>query len=359
MMAGNLVLGFILSASLNQLLTMINTMQLVVMLPLFKITVPANAGMFFSQIMQIAAFDFFETGPYIDALLGLPPSEPLNANFEAVGFESLYLLHNMGTLFIAFVAYFTLVLLAFFCQYICCCERVKYFGENLRKKLFFGSFIQIIFESYSILAVSCFINLTRLSWSPFGEVLMSLTTIGFLILLLAFPFGYGTYIWKNFNRFNVIEFFEKHSEFYKELNMRHGPMVLLQPIWFLVRRLVLATIVVFLGQTAIWQIALMTLTVITQVIILGRVEPFVDKNKMYFEFFSETIVMLVMYTLICFTPFLPDLEMRFRLGYICIGIISVHLLVSLFILGKGIFKDVRFANSRWRSLKAHKAIRDA
>jgi len=52
-------------------------------------------------------------------------------------------------------------------------------------------------------------------------------------------------------------------------------MVLLQPVWFLVRRLLLAFMVVFLNTALIWQVALMTATVFTQVIILGRVQPFV------------------------------------------------------------------------------------
>jgi len=42
--AVNLVLTFLLSASLNQLLGIINTQQLVVMIPLFDVHLPGNAG---------------------------------------------------------------------------------------------------------------------------------------------------------------------------------------------------------------------------------------------------------------------------------------------------------------------------
>lgn len=44
---------------------MINTQQLIVMMPLFQIVMPSNAGMFFKQIMQIAAFDFYDFGDII------------------------------------------------------------------------------------------------------------------------------------------------------------------------------------------------------------------------------------------------------------------------------------------------------
>jgi len=50
----------------------------------------------------------------------------------------------------------------------------------------------------------------------------------------------------------------------------------------------------------------MTMTVIVQVIILGRVEPFALKSTNSFEMFNEGTLLLVMYNLICFTPFVPD-----------------------------------------------------
>jgi len=39
--------------------------------------------------------------------------------------------------------------------------------------------------------------------------------------------------------------------------------VLLQPLWFLVRKIILSVIILHLDFTVIWQVALMTLTVVT------------------------------------------------------------------------------------------------
>jgi len=129
-------------------------------------------------------------------------------------------------------------------------------------------------------------------------------------------------------------------------------MVLLQPIWFLVRRLLLAVMVVFLDNTVIWQVALMTMTVVTQVIILGRVEPFALPSRVRYELFSECVVMLVMYHMICFTPFVSDLEVRFRLGYSVCTVVSVHLSYSLGILLKTTLKDL------WRMYRIHNASKE-
>ena len=58
------------------------------MMPLFKVDMPANAGIFFQNIMQIAAFDFYEIGDIVHKLFNIPSTNPLGINFETVGFES-------------------------------------------------------------------------------------------------------------------------------------------------------------------------------------------------------------------------------------------------------------------------------
>ena len=51
--------------------------------------------------------------------------------------------------------------------------------------------------------------------------------------------------------------------------------------------------------------------------------------------------MLVMYHLICFTPFVPDVDIRFKLGYLACSFVVLHLLISLFILLKSQITDFR------------------
>jgi hypothetical protein len=67
----NFVANLGMSASLNQLWSMINTQQLIVMMPLFKVSMPANAQAFFNQIFTIAAFQIFNLDPYINKMLDL------------------------------------------------------------------------------------------------------------------------------------------------------------------------------------------------------------------------------------------------------------------------------------------------
>jgi len=192
----NFVLTLVLSAGLNQLLQMIHTQQLVVLMPLFKVIIPANASLFFAQMMAIAAFDLIETGPYLDVLLNLPPSDPLNSNFAAVGFESRFVLHNMGTLLLALVIYLVSAIFAFIMRKMCC-DIVVHKGQLWHEQLFNSTLINIVTESYSIFSVSCLINVKNLEWSSTGLIVMSTTAIILLLLILTYPLVYGIFMVRN------------------------------------------------------------------------------------------------------------------------------------------------------------------
>lgn len=65
-LASNFVLNLALAGSLNQLWSLIRSQQLIILLPLFNVILPANAGMVFNMLMQIAAFDPYETGDMLN-----------------------------------------------------------------------------------------------------------------------------------------------------------------------------------------------------------------------------------------------------------------------------------------------------
>ena len=56
-MVGNFIVSIILAASLNQLWSMLNGLQLAVHLPLFYTLFPANANYFLSFLIDVATFD--------------------------------------------------------------------------------------------------------------------------------------------------------------------------------------------------------------------------------------------------------------------------------------------------------------
>ena len=71
--------------------------------------------------------------------------------------------------------------------------------------------------------------------------------------------------------------------------------------------------------------------IIIQVNIIGA-GVFLDSSKRRTEYFNECILMLTVYTFVCFTPFVPDVETKFYIGYVSIFIVILHLVVNIFII---------------------------
>jgi len=209
----------------------------------------------------------------------------------------------------------------------------------------------VIFESYSIICVSCLLNAKEITWTSYGVSIQSSFTILFFLLIFGFPLLLGGFLWKNFSRLENYEIFSKYSAFYEDLKLTQGREVLIQPLYFLFRRFLLAVTIVLANQTVIWQVGLMTAQIITAGIIIGRIRPFKETVRHNFEFFNEVIIMLVMYHIICFTPFVPDLEVRFRLGYLVCLVVAVHLLVNLFFMAKDSIRNLRMSYKSWRARK--------
>ena len=50
------------------------------------------------------------------------------------------------------------------------------------------------------------------------------------------------------------------------------------------------------------------------------------------EVFSEVILMMILYTMMLFTDFAPDLEIRPYIGYVSIAFVAIHLIVCFGIM---------------------------
>ena len=68
--------------------------------------------------------------------------------------------------------------------------------------------------------------------------------------------------------------------------------------------------------------------ILIQMIIIGS-NLYETKAKRNLEYFNESILVLVMYTIFTFSPWVPDAELTFNIGYAAIAIVSLHLFVNL------------------------------
>ena len=164
-MAGNFALNVVLSAGLSQLWSMINTQQIIVVMPLFNTNIPANAGMFFGFIMNLASFNLLPTDEFYNSYMVMS-NDPgaLNSNFDDQGYGSVYLLQNLGTLLVAILTIPLFVGLYYVLKPLTrCSTRIKKVHLKLKNYLFWSHQIQVIFESYSVICMCALINLKFVS----------------------------------------------------------------------------------------------------------------------------------------------------------------------------------------------------
>jgi hypothetical protein len=86
----------------------------------------------------------------------------------------------------------------------------------------------------------------------------------------------------------------------------------------------------------------MVFFVTAQIVMIGHVKPFtggLPQNRL--EMFNECMLMLVMYTFMCFTDFVPKLETQYQVGFVSCGLVIIQLLVCLSIMFIGSFRLIR------------------
>ena len=196
-------------------------------MPLFDIKPPANVNMLFEKIMEIAAFDLFEINEPLDKLLNLEPTSPFNERFATVGFESIYLLNNLGTLNFAYLTWILAAIVTLVLQrFATDSDKVSAIISRMRKLLFFNTIISIYIESYSLLAVCCLLNLQYLSFKSYGLTIHSVIAIGVLPAVILLPLFLARHLVRFFSFLKEKKMKSAYAASYEELDLRAGHIVL-------------------------------------------------------------------------------------------------------------------------------------
>lgn len=51
--------------------------------------------------------------------------------------------------------------------------------------------------------------------------------------------------------------------------------------------------------------------------------------------------MLVLYTMMCFSPFIYDVQTKYNIGYVSNGFVALHLLINVGIISYATFKQAK------------------
>ena len=155
----NFLLSVLFALALNLLWTMIESMQVLTFLPLFDIRMPAIPTLVFGILTEIAAFDYVEVGDYFEMAFDISDSDPMNQNFEALGFETTLFLYNMGSMLFGLVltpVMLTIGYLLRLCDRFDSCKRV---GERIDNAWRWNSTIEVVKEMFGLALLSACVGL--------------------------------------------------------------------------------------------------------------------------------------------------------------------------------------------------------
>ena len=101
---GTAISQVLMSGALSQVWGLINGLQLFVHLPLFYISMPANAAMLIKRMATIATFDIVDNEKIFGSWLFTFPEDnkPFNGRFSEIGYDSSNMISLMGIAFIIF-----------------------------------------------------------------------------------------------------------------------------------------------------------------------------------------------------------------------------------------------------------------
>ena len=121
---------------------------------------------------------------------------------------------------------------------------------KLLDTLYYKSLLSMMMESYAIMSVCVMINLTYIKFGSFGEIVQTVVCFLALAVLLGLPIFILCYLKKAWESGNK-EIRHRFEPCFEELDMKKGDKVLWHPFYFLIRRFLMATIVVFFREILI------------------------------------------------------------------------------------------------------------
>jgi hypothetical protein len=165
-----------------------------------------------------------------------------------------------------------------------------------------------------------------------------------LFFYALYPFVMIVVYLKNFNRLEELR--PKIGSMYEGVRLQSGRTIVLLLLFHFIRRAIYAYTIVFSQQFFVQFISLI-FTVQVQTMIICYCNPYDSVHQRRMELFSETMVTLIMYTIYCFTDFIPNPKHRYEIGYVSILLICTHFAVNIYFLVKVSGRQLFFIFKRY------------
>jgi len=126
-------------------------------------------------------------------------------------------------------------------------ERFNKLREKLQSVLIWHGTLGLFNESYIVICVGCFVNITvTKSGLTFGEIFSLVNAYLFLLVVLFYPILILTILVRNQPNLYKSEYRNQFGDFYLQFRYKEGITKVLEPFYSALRRMVQVAAVVFL-----------------------------------------------------------------------------------------------------------------
>ena len=195
---------------------MISSIQMILHSFLLNIRLPSNAQLLCSKFMLIASFNVIPTDLILDKMFDLKQDEPPTYNYEALGYNSISLFHNLGTIFFILMAH--LILAAFILTVLRCKdenESLKRVYNMTKDYVYGGAFLRFFMESYLQVAISVFLAVRVLNKENWGEKFQTCYTFVLCLMMLMIPFIHFFFLRRNKDKLDCDKFIREYGPVYR------------------------------------------------------------------------------------------------------------------------------------------------
>jgi hypothetical protein len=192
----NTVVSIFISGPLQQLLSSVKQLQIIIHITLINVAYPATATIFMGMLMNVLTFQFYNFSSFYNKVFSLDPdsfgSQPLNNQFNMLGYNTLYIIQNFGTLcwtiFIAPVGWAVAPIIVHLLN-----GEFAYLKTKFNRMMFYNYWIGFINEAYLFLAVCAGLNLFNFIWSTYGDAINSFLALFCGSVIISFPVFVGVF----------------------------------------------------------------------------------------------------------------------------------------------------------------------
>jgi hypothetical protein len=124
-------------------------------------------------------------------------------------------------------------------------RRIATVKNKIHSSLFWSQQIVLMNESYSMICMCTFINARHITFTSKCEIVNSVLTITFIILCTAMPLLISVFLVVKLPTLGSAAMKRKYGELTEGLDLEKGKVIVLTPVNFLLRRLLLVAVTVF------------------------------------------------------------------------------------------------------------------